>query len=133
MARLVSFGSMGDYPTLEEVVDHLVDATWGAAAPADKYRLQVQQAAQRAVIDVMMVQASNANNPASVRSVLTDRLDKLATRLEGLAGRSAHQTVAAADIRRWEKRPEATVPGKGLTLPAGDPIGGNASKSPGGE
>ena len=32
MARLVTYGSMGDYPTLEEVVDRLLAVTWSAAA-----------------------------------------------------------------------------------------------------
>lgn len=131
MARLVTFGSMGDYPTLEEVADRLVAATWDVAAPADKYHRQVLDAAQRAVIDGMMVQASNAENSASVRSVLSDRLGKLAGRLEARTARSAHEVAAAADIRRWEKRPEATVPATVLKLPAGDPIGGgNMSKPP---
>jgi len=133
MARLVTFGSMGDYPTLDEVVDRLVAATWDASVPANPYRVQILHAAQRAVIDAMMVQASSAGNSASVRSVLSDRLGKLATRIEAQATRTAHQVAAAADIRRWEKRPEATVPVQGRTLPAGDPIGGaGASRPPGG-
>ncbi|MEP7344907.1 MAG: zinc-dependent metalloprotease [Gemmatimonadaceae bacterium] len=132
MARLVFFGSMGDYPTLEDIVDRLLAATWNAPAPADRYRTQVQHAAQRATIDEMMVQASRADNSAEVRAVLTDRLSKLAGRLEAQAARTPHEMSAAADIRRWEKRPEKTVPGPGLKLPPGDPIGGNAMKIPGG-
>lgn len=132
MARLVSFGSMGDYPTLEEVIDRLLAATWGAPLPGDAYRVQVQRATQRATIDEMMVQASRADNSAEVRAVLTDRLDKLAARLEALPERTAHQMSAAADIRRWERRPERTIPGPAIKLPPGDPIGGNGSKMPGG-
>lgn len=132
MARLVSFGSMGDYPTLEEVVDKLLASTWDAPLPATPYHVQVQRAVQRATIDEMMVQASRADNSAEVRAVLSDRLGKLATRLEGVAQPSAHQTSAAADIRRWEKRPERTIPGPAIKLPPGDPIGGNGSKMPGG-
>ncbi|MGE3618435.1 MAG: zinc-dependent metalloprotease, partial [Gemmatimonadales bacterium] len=48
MARLVSFGSLGDYPSLEEVVDKLIAATWNAPVPTDKYRVQVQHVIQRA-------------------------------------------------------------------------------------
>ena len=84
---------------------------------------------QRAVIDEMMMQASRADNSAEVRAVLTDRLDKLATRLEALvASARAHQMSAAADIRRWERRTERTIPAPVLKLPPGDPIGGSASK-----
>jgi hypothetical protein len=124
MARLVSFGAMGDYPSLEEVVDKLIAATWNAPAPADKYRTQVQRVIQRAVIDEMMTMAMRADNSAEVRAVLADRLAKLATRLEGQATRTAHEMASAADIRRWERRPVQLVPGPALKLPPGDPIGG---------
>ncbi|MFN8580297.1 MAG: zinc-dependent metalloprotease [Gemmatimonadaceae bacterium] len=131
MARLVSYGSMGDYPNLEEVVDRLIASTWDAAAPADKYRTQVLRGAQRAVIDEMMVQASRQENSADVRAVLADRLHTLADRLESQGPRTPHESAAAADIRRWERRPERTVPGPSLKLPPGDPIGANAMKIPG--
>jgi len=130
MARLVSFGSMGDYPTLEEVVDKLVAATWNAPAPADKYRTQVLRVIQRATMDEMMTMATRADNSPEVRAVLSDRLGKLAARLEAQTTRSAHEATAAADIRRWERRVERTTPGPALKLPAGDPIGASASKSP---
>ena len=130
MARLVSFGSMGDYPTLEEVVDKLVAATWSAPVPADRYRTQVLRVIQRSTIDEMMIMAARADNSAEVRAVLSDRLGKLAARLEGQSTRSAHEASAAADIRRWERRVERTTPGPALKLPAGDPIGASASRSP---
>lgn len=132
MARLVTFGSLGDYPTLEEVVDKLVTSTWNAPVPADRYRTQVLRAVQRAVVDAMMVEASRAESSAEVRAVLTDRLGKLATRLEGQAARTPHEVSVAADIRRWEKRPDRTIPSPALKLPPGDPIGGAAMRPPGG-
>jgi hypothetical protein len=130
MARLVSFGAMGDYPTLEEVVDKLVASTWNAPAPADRYRSQVQHVIQRAVIDEMMTMAARADNSPEVRAVLSDRLGKLASRLEAQAAKSAHEASSAADIRRWERRVERTTPGPALKLPAGDPIGASASRMP---
>ncbi len=126
MARLVLFGSMGDYPDLEEVVDRLVEATWGAPAPADEYRRQVLHAAQRAVADQMMQQASRAGSAPEVRAVLSDRLERLAGRLEALGAPSPHQRLVAADVRRWQQRIENTVPGPQLQMPAGDPIGGSS-------
>ena len=130
MARLVTFGSMGDYPTLEEVVDRLVAATWGVATPADKYRAQVLRTIQRVTADEMMTEASREGTSAQVRAVLSDRLHKLAYRVEQRAGPSAHETAVAADIRRWERRPDKTIPGPALKLPPGDPIGSSAGKSP---
>lgn len=125
MSRLVVYGSMGDYPDLEEVVDRLEAVTWGVDMPSDEYRARVLEIAQRAVADEMMRQASSARNPATVRAVLAHRLDNLATRLEGMASGSPHERLVAADVRRWQERIENTVPGDALPLPNGDPIGGS--------
>ncbi len=123
MARLVSFGSMGDYPDLEEVIDRLVDATWGAPMPANRYRAKILHAIQRVVADEMMSQAMNGDNSAEVRAILSHRLDRLADRLEGITDPSPHQWLVASDIRRWEDRMEETIPGEALPLAPGDPIG----------
>ena len=132
MARLVVYGSMGDYPDLEEVTDRLIEATWDAPAEGDEYRARVQHAIQRAVADRMMRQAGSADVLTEARAVLADRLEALAGRLEALAGASPHQRLVAADIRRWQQRIENTTPGESLQLPPGDPIGGSAtSRRPG--
>ena len=125
MARLVVFGSMGDYPDLEEVADRLIEVTWDAPPAGDEYRQRVLDSVQRSVADRMMQQASRAGNPAEVRAVLSDRLDRLAARIESTSARSPHQRLVAADIRRWQARIENTVPGPQLQMPAGDPIGGS--------
>ena len=126
MARLVLYGSMGDYPSLEEVADRLLDATWGAATPSDAYEGKVLNLIQRTVVDRMMRQASMEGNPAEVRAILAHRLDRLAGELESEAGATPHQRLAAADIRRWQNRTEGTIPGPTLQMPAGDPIGGSS-------
>ena len=126
MARLVVFGSMGDYPDLQEVTDGLIESTWGAPETGDTYRQQVLHTAQRSVVDQMMQQASMAGNPAEVRAILSDRLDVLASGIEAEGTLSPHQKLVAADIRRWQSRIENTVPGPQLQMPAGDPIGGSS-------
>ncbi len=126
MARLVVFGSLGDYPDLEDVTDRLVDVTWGAAVPGNDYGLRVLHVIQRVVVDEMMLQAGRKQNSAEVRAVLADRLHRLADRLEAETAPSPHQRLVAADIRRWENRAEDVVPGAPLELPAGDPIGGGS-------
>ncbi len=83
-------------------------------------------AAQRAVADQMMQQASRAGSAPEVRAVLSDRLERLAGRLEALGAPSPHQRLVAADVRRWQQRIENTVPGPQLQMPAGDPIGGSS-------
>jgi len=125
MARLVVYGSLGRGPGLEEVVDRLVEETWDASVPGDGYRRKVLHVIQRVVADELMTQGSSADNSAEVRAVLTDRVLDLADRLEDLADPSPHQRLVAADIRRWERRPESVVPGEALEIPPGDPIGGS--------
>lgn len=126
MARLVLYGSMGDYPDLDEVTDRLMAATWDASRPSGEYRQRVLNVVQRSVADRMMQQATMDGNPADVRAVLADRLDALATRLEGLTDASPHEKLVAGDIRRWQARAQDTVPGPALQMPAGDPIGGSS-------
>ena len=131
MARLVVYGSMGDYPDLEEVTDRLLAATWDAPREGNAYRRQVQHVMQRAVVDRMMQEAGSAATMTAARAVLSDRLAGLAQRLEAMADPSPHERLVAADIRRWQERIENTTPGPALRLPPGDPIGGAAARDPG--
>lgn len=125
MARLVLYGSMGDYPDLEEVVDRLIDVTWGADVGGDEYRQRILHVVQRTVIDQMMQQATLDGTAPDVRAILADRLESMATQLEADGNPSPHERLAAADIRRWQARIENTIPGPAIQLPAGDPIGGS--------
>ena len=122
MARLVSYGSMGDYPDLEEVVDSLLEQTWGAETPEDEYGQRVLSVVQRVAVDEMITQASNTESSGEVRSVLASRLNELANQLEDERNPSAHQEGVAADIRRWQQRTENALPEPALQMPAGDPI-----------
>lgn len=126
MSRLVLYGSMGDYPALEEVVDRLMEVTWGLADSDDDYATQVMHAAQRTVIDQMMQQGSMDGNAAEVRAILHDRLDRLAASIESEDNATPHRRLAAADIRRWQSGIENTVPGPVIQMPSGDPIGGSS-------
>ena len=125
MARLVVYGSMGDYPDLEEVVDRVIEVTWGVEPQPTDYHQRVLEIAQRVVAEAFMRQGSSAENPSTVRAVLADRLERIASRLEAVVTPSPHERLAAADIRRWQSRIQNTVPAEALRLPAGDPIGGS--------
>lgn len=122
MARLVAYGSLGDYPNLEEVIDRLLEVTWNADSADNDYQQQVLQMVQRVTADEMMVQASGEDASGEVKAVLADRLNKLADRIERQRNASAHQSSVAADIRRWQQRPESAIPDPALLLPPGDPI-----------
>jgi hypothetical protein len=125
MARLVEYGSRSDeYPDLGEVVDRMLEKTWYAARPASRYEAAVQEVAQRSVLDGLLEEASSADNPPRVRAVLTEKLRELESRLESASGASASAKLAADDIRRWQERPEGTVPrSRPPRLPQGAPIG----------
>jgi hypothetical protein len=127
MARLVEYGSRSsEYPGLDDVVDRLIEKTWRAPRASTGYLAQVQDVAERTVLDTMLQEASSADNPARVRAILTAKLDELADRLESESAQasSAHRKLALEDIRRWQNRPEGTVPRpKAPPLPPGDPIG----------
>jgi len=125
MARLVEYGSRSEeYPGLDDVLDRVLERTWYAPRPETSYLARVQEVAQRSVLDVLLEQGSSAENPARVRAVVTAKLDELADRLEAETGASSHRLLALEDIRRWQHRPEGTVPRpKAPPLPPGDPIG----------
>ena len=122
MARLVAYGSLGDYPNLEEVIDRLLEVTWGAPVQGSDYLKQVMHVAQRVTINEMMTQATSDQNSEQVRAVLTQALARLASSLESMRSPSSHQATALADIRRWQAAPTGNVPAEALTMPPGDPI-----------
>ncbi len=122
MARLVAYGSMGDYPDLEEVVDRLVEFTWESDAADSEYQQQILNVVQRVTVDMMMIQAVNEDSSGESKAVLADRLNSLADGLEDKRNASAHEKTVAADIRRWQQDPIAATPAPPLRMPAGDPI-----------
>jgi hypothetical protein len=125
MARLVEYGSRSEeYPGLDDVVDRVLEKTWRAPRAATAYLVQVQEIAERSVLEALLEQGSSASNPARVRAVVSDKLDALADRIESEASPGAHRKLALEDIRRWQARPEGVVPRpKAPPLPQGDPIG----------
>jgi len=72
---------------------------------------------------------TSTGNTALVRAILTSQVDGLADWLEARAEPSAHQRLAAEDIRRWQRRLEGTTErGKPFELPPGSPIGRDDGK-----
>ena len=132
MARLVNNHALDPgQPGLGEVLDRLTGKTWGASEPENPYRRAVQDAAERSVLNGMMREAMNPDNPARVRAILEDRLLRLGTELGELADRTPHEALAAADIHRHLDRDQSLDPGaRRPALPPGSPIGGSASGLP---
>ena len=126
MARLVNNHALDpEQPGLEEVLDQLVEKTWGAAEPEGSYLRAVQDAAERSVLNGMMREAMNPDNPARVRAVLEDRLTALGGTLGGMDDTTPHEALAMADVRRFLDRDESLDPNASRpALPPGSPIGG---------
>ncbi len=124
MARLVNNHARDPaQPGLSEVLDRLVEATWGGAEPDSTYLRAVQDAAERSVIDAMMREATNPDNPARVRAILEDRLRELGATLGSIA-RTPHEQLAVGDIHRFLNRTESLDPhARRPSLPPGSPIG----------
>ncbi|MCC7123572.1 MAG: zinc-dependent metalloprotease, partial [Acidobacteria bacterium] len=113
-------------PGLEEVIDHFVKATFDAPT-ANPYEAEVRRAAERVLVDRLSGLANAAQN-AQVRAVASLKLQRLADRLRDTGSKTdgdvAHQTLLAADIKRFLERPAGTA----MMLPAapappGAPIG----------
>ena len=124
MARLVEFPSRDEQnPSLDIVVDRVLDATWRADLPRDSYHAEVQRTTQRVALDKIMEQAGSARNVPQVRAILNAKIGELADRLESQE-RTPHQQLALEDIRRWQARPEGLLaPTEAPNAPQGSPIG----------
>jgi hypothetical protein len=128
LARLQVHGSRGDTPDVAELTDRLLHATWEAPFPGDAYRTGILRAVQRVTLDRLLERATT-HPVADVRAVLTERLLSLASRLEEVPQPSAFEHLAAADIRRWERREAPTAaPPPTPDLPPGGPIGAGSSQ-----
>ncbi len=107
-------------------MDRTLERTWYRTRPADRYLAEVAEVAERSVLDRLLLEASSADNPARVRAILEDRLDSLADRIETDSAPTAERKLALADIRRWQARPQGTIPRpKPPETPPGAPIGSN--------
>jgi hypothetical protein len=128
-ARLVEFhGRDATNPGLEEVLDRLLSATWKSATPTDAYRARVAETVRGVVLEQMLSRATDRANRSTVRAIFSAKLDELASWLEGRASPTAHQRLAASEIRRWQDRPFDGDELEGPAgLPPGSPIGGGGS------
>jgi hypothetical protein len=95
-------------PGLEEVIDKLSTATFGAATTTP-YEAEVRRATERVLVDRLTWLAQGSPNN-QVRAVASMKLQRLAARLRE-AGKNeadlASHTLLAADIKRFLERPVA--------------------------
>ncbi len=114
-------------PGLEEVIDQLIDATFGMD-PQNPYEAEVNRAVERVVMDRLMELAGGADMP-QVRAVASMRLERKRNELAEWATQdneadAAHYALVARDIKRFLERPaEAVADADALAAPPGAPIG----------
>ena len=124
-ARMVAQHAVdASLPGLEEVIDRLAKATFGAAA-GNSYEAEVRRSTERVLVDRLMWLATAAPN-AQVRAVAGFKLSKLAAALGGhdSEAEEAHRMLLAADIKRFLERPAdpaRVIPA--ADAPPGAPIG----------
>jgi hypothetical protein len=114
--------------TLDEVVESLVDATWGQRWPADARQAALQRVAQRAVLDRLMALAADREATVEVRAVaewaLAGLLDDLKDQENPDPVGEAMRQLAERDITRFLNRTAQPTEGsKALEAPVGSPIG----------
>ena len=125
-ARLVQQHALDpDLPGLEEILDSLGAASFGATARTP-YEAEVRRAVQRVVVEEMMGLAGSAPMP-QVRAVATDRLTRRLAALRrapGTGGDAAHRALLVSDIERFLERPASPDDTPVLPeVPPGAPIG----------
>jgi hypothetical protein len=128
-ARVVAFaGRAPDAPTLTEVIDSLVAATWRTDARTSIKLAALRRVTQRAVADRLLTLASDPEASPEVRAVAEyeiARLRPIASRM-GASGEPmvrAHWLAIAGDLARWIDRREMPKPSPVLMAPPGDPFG----------
>jgi hypothetical protein len=107
-ARLVSFSTRdAANPSLGEVLDALVNATWSAApVTASAHDAALRRVAQRAALDGLLDLAGDSRATAEVRATVEHHLARLQQRLVAAPGGAtaadlAHRATARRDIVRY--------------------------------
>ena len=128
-ARLVDFHRRDPaLPSLEAVLDRVVEAGFGGDSPAGERRAEIRRTVQSATVRSMIDLASAEKASPAVRARTEAALAGLASRLEteGEAGtEAAHRGYLAREISRWlERRREDESPlPEPAEPPPGSPIG----------
>lgn len=105
-ARLVLFHARDEAnPSLNEVIETLMEATWGASRARQGGDRPIERAVQRAVLDGVLDLAGDARALPEVRAVAEFHLEALRGRIEGVSGGApeerAHRSAALRDIQRY--------------------------------
>jgi hypothetical protein len=134
-ARLVQFAHRaGPQLTFAELVDTVVNATWGGGANALARDRALRRVAQRAVTDRLILMAADSLGAPEARAIVELKLAELRAiaRARGSTGAiddRAHWLGVARDIDRWIEHREVPRLTPALVAPPGDPFGTEVPES----
>jgi hypothetical protein len=105
-ARLVLFHARDEgNPSLHEVLETLVEGTWGSSRARNAGDRPLERAVQRVVLDGLLDLAGDARALPEVRAVAELHLEQLEERIDGAPGtipeERAHRAAALRDIERY--------------------------------
>jgi hypothetical protein len=128
-ARLVEHRARdAQQPSLGEVLDALLAATWKAPAKQGMAG-EVQRAINSATLYQLMALAANERTPAQVRAIVAEKLESLRASLAAQArtavgaDQRAHFAYGAAQIKKFQDDPKQIALPRPLDAPDGPPIG----------
>jgi hypothetical protein len=103
LQRLVIFHARNaDNPSIHEVLERIVERSWGAAPSSDPGLRTLERAVERVVLDQLLDRAGDSQATSEVRAAAGHHLAALAERLEGAEGQSpedrAHLAMARRDL-----------------------------------
>jgi hypothetical protein len=100
-ARLISFNARNPAnPSLGEVVEAVIERTWGSSGSSAPVDAAIRRATQRAAVDALLDLAGNPDATPAVRSVAGGQLAQLAARIGREPGSSAEDRAHRAAARR---------------------------------
>ncbi|MBX7117532.1 MAG: zinc-dependent metalloprotease [Gemmatimonadaceae bacterium] len=105
LARVALFRARSaEFPTLDEVLQTVVDRTWGAAASDDPHVQSLRRTVQRVVLNTLLDRAGDREALPDVRQVAELHLTQLRERVAGMSGGSpADRALRAAAVREIDR------------------------------
>ena len=116
-------------PSLSEVLEKLLSATWKAPIAPQRYKAEIQRTVNTAVLQGLMRLVQDDDASSQTRAVTLLHLENLRQFMESKRktitdeATQAAYLLASAQIAEFVKSPKTVVVPKPLAVPPGQPIG----------
>ena len=105
LARVVLFRARdGQNPSLDEVLQAIVDRTWGAPVSENMHVQSLRRVVQRVVLNTLLDRAGDKDALPDVRAVAALHLEQLGQRIAGMTGGSPADRALRSSARREIER-----------------------------